>query len=165
MPRATDIEVRALLPGDAAACDAVIRSLPYHFGDPGGRAQCAAAVRSQRGLVAVGGDSVSGFLTWRPWFGASCEITWIAVCQTRRARGIGTLLLEHLAGLAIREGLGVLLVTTLSDTVAEPAVADGYARTRAFYESRGFAPVWEPQGWWSDDNQAVLMLRVLTGAR
>jgi hypothetical protein len=33
--------------------------------------------------------------------------------------------------------------------------------TRRFYERNGFEPVWEPAGWWDEDNQAVLMVRRL----
>lgn len=46
------VEVRALRPADAEACDAIVASLPYHFGQEDGRAECARKVRSQPGLVA-----------------------------------------------------------------------------------------------------------------
>ena len=135
------IEVRPLSPRDGAACDAIVASLPHHFGLESGRAACAAAVRSEDGLAAVAGDEVVGFLTWRPWYRASREITWMAVHAERRGAGIGRALLERLA--------------------AESARHVGYARTRRFYERNGFEPVWEPAGWWDDANQAVVMLRRL----
>ena len=40
-------------------------------------------------------------------------------------------------------------------------VEDSYAGTRAFWAGHGFEPVWEPEGWWNERNQAVLMVRVL----
>ena len=54
-----------------------------------------------------------------------------------------------------------LLVTTLSSSVPEPGVDDGYQRTRAFYERRGFVQLWEPTGWWDETNQCLLMMRDL----
>ena len=154
------IEVRALSPRDGAACDAIVASLPHHFGLESGRAACAAAVRSEDGLAAVAGDEVVGFLTWRPWYRASREITWMAVHAERRGAGIGRALLERLAAESAGH-VGYLVVTTLSEATPEPGVADGYARTRRFYERNGFEPVWEPAGWWDDANQAVVMLRRL----
>ena len=56
------VEIRRLGEADAEACDAVVASLPYHFGDEGGRDACAEAVRTQPGLVATtdGGDGDCG---------------------------------------------------------------------------------------------------------
>lgn len=58
------VVLRALEPSDAEACDAIVRGLPYHFGQASGRAQAAAAVRTQRGLVAVDDGAVVGFCTF-----------------------------------------------------------------------------------------------------
>jgi GNAT superfamily N-acetyltransferase len=160
-----DVCVRCLVPGDAPVCDGIIRSLPYHFGDPQGREKCAAAVRSEQGLVAVEDQVVAGFLTWKAWFGTSCEITWMAVHAERRGKGVGSLLMEHLGGVATQAGLGFLLVTTLSPKILEPGIDDSYARTRAFYQQHGFVPAWEPDGWWNERNQALLMLRPLEPRR
>jgi ribosomal protein S18 acetylase RimI-like enzyme len=155
--------IRPLQPADAAACDAIVASLPYHFGLEEGRQACARAVRSEPGLVAVEASEVVGFLTWRAWFEHALEITWMAVHAGRRRRGHGGALVERLAADSAGRA-GYLLVTTLSASSAEPGVADGYAGTRRFYERHGFRPVWEPAGWWSADNQALLMLRPLAGA-
>jgi GNAT superfamily N-acetyltransferase len=153
-------DVRGLRPGDAPACDVVITSLPYHFGRGSGRDECARAVRRQDGLVALSDGEVVGFLTWRPWYRASREITWMAVHAERRGAGVGRALLDRLVG----ESAGharYLVVTTLSEATPEPGIDDGYSRTRRFYERNGFEPLWDPAGWWDDDNQAVLMVRRL----
>jgi ribosomal protein S18 acetylase RimI-like enzyme len=154
------VDVRPLRPLDGPACDAVVASLPYHFGRESRREACAAAVRSQDGLAARTGGEIAGFLTWRPWYRASREITWMAVHANRRGAGIGRTLLEHLAAESA-EHARYLVVTTLSEATPEPGVADGYARTRRFYERNGFEPVWDPEGWWNDANQAVVMVRCL----
>lgn len=152
--------VRALGPEDAAACDGIVTSLPYHFGLDVGRADCARAVREQDGLAATVDGAVAGFLTWRPWYGVAREVTWMAVHAGMRGSGVGRALLDRLAAESAPDHR-YLLVTTLSESVAEPRVDDGYERTRRFYRRNGFVAVWEPGGWWDADNQAVLMIRPL----
>ncbi len=152
--------IRELAPDDAPACDAIIASLPYHFGDEHGREVCAAAVREQAGLVATRRDAPVGFVTWRPWYATSIEITWMAVHADERRNGIGRALVDALVratGPAVRYAL----VTTLSEATPEPGVEDGYAGTRTFWRRCGFEPVWDPAGWWNDENQAVVMIRPL----
>jgi GNAT superfamily N-acetyltransferase len=154
------VDIRLLGRGDAPACDAVVASLPYHFGLESGREECAEAVRRQDGLAAVSGAGLVGFLTWRPWYRSSREITWMAVHAGSRGAGAGRAMLDRLAADSAGHAR-YLVVTTLSEATPEPGVADGYARTRRFYEHNGFEPVWEPAGWWDAENQAVLMVRRL----
>ena len=157
---APGITVRALAAGDAGACDGIVASLPYHFGLESGRADCARAVREQEGLAAIVAGTVAGFLTWRPWYGAAREITWMAVHARSRGTGVGRALLDRLAADSAATAR-YLLVATLSESVPEPGVTDGYAGTRRFYARNGFRPLWEPAGWWDRENQAVLMIRPL----
>jgi GNAT superfamily N-acetyltransferase len=109
------------------------------------------------------GGGVVGFLTSRTWYERAVEITWMAVDAGHRRRGVGTTLLEALAA-AVPPGTKHLIVTTLAETTREPGAADGYAGTRRFYEANGFDPIWEPDGWWNDRNQAVLMVRPMVSA-
>lgn len=155
------MDIRPLTIRDAEACDSIISTLPYHFGDPDGREACASAVRHQPGLAAMLDARLVAFVTTTTWFGRSAEITWMAVDHAHRRRGIGRRLVDELARVHSAEGLGSLLVTTLSPTTAEPGIVDGYAGTRRFYEGCGFVPLWEPSGWWNDHNQALLMQRRL----
>jgi hypothetical protein len=60
------IEIRPLSAADAPACDAIVASLPYHFGIAEGRGEAAGKVRTQPGLVAVVDGAVAGFLTVSP---------------------------------------------------------------------------------------------------
>lgn len=156
------VAVRPLAPPDAPACDAIVASLPYHFGDEHGRELCAAAVREQAGLVATAGAGPIAFVTWRPWYSAAAEITWMAVRADERRRGVGRLLVDELVQ-ALPAATRYLVVTTLSERSPEPGVEDGYAGTRRFWQRCGFEPVWEPAGWWNDENQAVVMIRPLNG--
>lgn len=152
--------IRPLTAADAGACDEIIASLPYHFGLDAGRADCARAVREQKGLAGIVAGEVAGFLTWRPWYGHTREITWMAVHARIRGAGVGRALIDSLVADSTPEDR-YLVVATVSESVPEPGVADGYAGTRRFYVRNGFAPVWEPAGWWDATNQAVLMVRPL----
>ena len=148
--------IRPLAAGDAPACDAVIASLPYHFGNEDGQRECAEAVRSQAGLVAVEGDRVVGFLTVVHHFPETSEINWMAVHADRRGRGIGRALIGRLTGELRDQGRRLLLVLTVSSLEEEPGIDDGYHRTRAFYRSVGFVPARELPDLWPG-NKALLL--------
>jgi GNAT superfamily N-acetyltransferase len=143
---------------DAPACDAVIASLPYHFGNADGRRECAEAVRSRAGLVAMEGDRVVGFLTFVHHFPETSEITWMAVHADRRGRGVGRALIGRLAGELKGQGRRLLLVLTVSGLEEEPGITDGYNRTRAFYRSVGFVPARELPDLWPGDKALLLAM-------
>jgi GNAT superfamily N-acetyltransferase len=108
--------IRPLEPADAEACDAVLATLPYFFGDPVGIRDCAEAVRSQRGWVAVEDDGVIGFVTVLPSSAARIEITLMAVRSGERKRGIGRQLMDAVVTAAGAEQVGFLPVKEISLT-------------------------------------------------
>jgi ribosomal protein S18 acetylase RimI-like enzyme len=140
---------------DAEACDAIIRGLPEWFGMEAGIRDCARAVRTQDGLVAVDRDEVVGFVTFTTE-GAVAEITWMGIKAGRRRQGAGRALTEVLVERLRREGLRRLHVKTLS--AREPYAP--YAETRTFYRSMGFAEQ-EELDIWGPGNPAVLLARDL----
>ena len=154
--------IRPLEPEDAPACDAIVLTLPYHFGNEGGRAECAQAVRTQAGLVAVENGQVVAFLTLRRHEAASAEVTWMAVRADRRRRGLGRELIERAVDQLTREGARLLCVLTLAESESEPEEreTDNYADTRAFYRAMGFVPLRElALESWTD--RAVILARAL----
>jgi GNAT superfamily N-acetyltransferase len=140
---------------DADACDAIIRELPEWFGMEEGIRDCAQAVRSQAGFVAVEGDDVVGFLTFTTTSETS-EITWMGVRAGRRRRGTGRALIEVLTEHLRAEGVPRLQVKTLSAREPYPP----YAETRSFYRSMGFTEEQELDIW-GPENPAVLLGRDL----
>lgn len=152
--------IRPLTPADAEACDAVILTLPYHFGNEHGRAECARAVRTQNGLVAVDEGEIVGFLTLARNDPRSAEITWMAVRADRRRLGIGRELVERAIEDLSREGVEFLSVLTLAESVPEERETDNYADTRAFYRALGFVPLRELalESW---DDRALILVRTL----
>jgi hypothetical protein len=63
MTTGAGVAIRPLEAADAPACFEVVRSLLDHFGDRDGQRECAEAVRTAAGLVAVRDGQVVGFLT------------------------------------------------------------------------------------------------------
>jgi len=159
VPASGDVTIRGLDPGDAPACDAIVASLPYHFGDEHGVELCAAAVREQAGLVACVGEHPVAFVTWRHWYDTAAEITWMAVHAAERRRGIGHMLVDAFLA-RLGPDVRYAVVTTLSEATPDD-VDDGYAGTRAFWRRCGFDPVLAPIGWWNEENQAVVMVQPL----
>jgi GNAT superfamily N-acetyltransferase len=146
---------------DAPACDAVLASLPYFFGDPDGIASCAAAVRCEGGWVADDDGGVVGFVTMAPHFAGSHEITWLAVQGDRRRAGIGRLLVDAVVDGMRDAGDQCAFVLTLGPSVPEPGVTDGYEGTRRFWIAQGFLPLREfgLRDW--NDDAALLLCRWL----
>jgi ribosomal protein S18 acetylase RimI-like enzyme len=154
--------IRDLAPGDADACDAIVLSLPYHFGLEQGRVDCAVAVRKEPGLVAEQDDTVVGFCTFARRFGGSAEITWLAVHADRRGGGIGPRLVEELATRMHAEGRRLLIALTVSSSDGPDDIENGYDATRAFYRSAGFVEARDLAGHWGyDGDTPVLMVRPL----
>jgi ribosomal protein S18 acetylase RimI-like enzyme len=157
------VQVRPLAFDDAAACDAIVAGLPYHFGQEQGRRDCAAAVRRDPGLVAVEAGEILGFLTYVTRFDEAAEITWMAVRADRRRSGIGHALIERLTGDLIAAGRRILLVLTVSPSDPGPDPDDGYQSTRAFYRSAGFVLGRDLVREWEGGDTAVLLVKSLTG--
>jgi ribosomal protein S18 acetylase RimI-like enzyme len=152
--------IRPLALADAEACDRIVLTLPYHFGDEGGRAECARAVRTQEGLVAVEEDEVVGFVTLTRHDPRSAEITWMAVRADHRRRGIGRALVERAVDDLARDGVTILSLLTVAESEPDWRETDNYADTRAFYRALGFVPLRELAlaSW---DERAVIFARPL----
>lgn len=152
--------IRPLALADAEACDRIVLTLPYHFGDEGGRAECARAVRTQEGLVAVEEDEVVGFVTLTRHDPRSAEITWMAVRADHRRRGIGRALVERAVDDLARDGVTILSLLTVAESEPDWRETDNYADTRAFYRALGFVPLRELalESW---DERAVIFARPL----
>jgi len=157
----SSVVIRGLELRDAEACDGVLASLPYFFGDPDGQRQCHEAVRTRRGFVAECDDgAVRGFITLESQQPGSSEITWLAVHADHRRGGIGRKLVEAAAELLQGEGQSMLFVLTLGPSVPEES-ADNYEGTREFYRRVGFVGLRELglRDW--NDAYALVLARAL----
>jgi GNAT superfamily N-acetyltransferase len=139
---------------DAEACDAIVAGLPDWFGNEQGIRDCAAAVRSHLGLVALHEGEVAAFLTWAWPRAASVEVTWMAVRADLRRRSLGRDLMDAFLTRMAREGARLVLVKTLSDRAED----EPYRQTRAFYEAVGFVAATDLDIW-SPENPCLLYVR------
>jgi ribosomal protein S18 acetylase RimI-like enzyme len=146
--------IRKLRTEDEEICDAIVADLPGWFGMEEGRNDCARAVRTQDGLVALQDGEVLGFLTWVKPRPRSAEITWMAVKAGRHREGHGRRLIQTLVDSLAAQGVRLLAVKTLSEEDPDP----GYAKTRAFYEAMGFVPTMG-LSIWGPENPALLLIR------
>jgi ribosomal protein S18 acetylase RimI-like enzyme len=152
--------IRPLSAGDAEVCDAIIGGLSEWFELEAGIAECAAAVRTQHGLVAEADGAVVGFVTHRPHYSQAAEVTWLAVARGAHRQGYGTQLVDALARELAAAGVRFLTVKTLSDRSDDVY----YARTRAFYRANRFVPLLDLPELWGAENPAMVFVRDLDSA-
>jgi GNAT superfamily N-acetyltransferase len=151
------LTIRPLLRDDLEGCLRVINSLPRFFaveeGVPQGVGRDAADLSSNGGLVAVAAQRIIGFVTWKRHLPGAAEISWMAVHDSLRHRGIGTALLGRMESVLVSQGYRQLsLLTSASSHTYEP--------TRRFWEGRGFTPILALDGLW-DTDVAVIYTRTL----
>lgn len=127
-----DVQLREATQQDVPALVALVADLHewFHKGVPEEvRLDCARCP----GLVAELDGAIVGFVLWLKE-AEVYEIKWLAVLRERHPQGIGSLLIDGLIHTAREDGAKRISVDTLAPTYDyEP-----YARSRAFYEARGF---------------------------
>jgi len=134
-------------------CERVLRDLPDWFGFEDVN---AAYVRDVAGLptFAVGDDA---FLALRVHNSRAAELYVMGVRRERHGQGLGTALVAAAETYLRERAVEYLQVKTLGPSYPD----EGYARTRWFYESRGFVPLEEIHGLWETDNPCLLMVKRL----
>ena len=149
----SDATVRSVAEADIPALVSVVADLHEWFNrdvPEQVRADCSRCA----GLVAEMEGTIVGFVLGLRKNDV-CEIAWLAVVRGRHRQGIGSLLIGALLHIAREAGAARVAVETLAPTHDyEP-----YARSRAFYEARGFelASV-EPGGFPEGSDKATYVL-------
>ena len=133
-------------------CEAVLRDLPDWFGI---EEATAAYIRDVAELptFAVGEDAM---LTLKLHTSRAAEVYVMGVRRERHGDGLGTALLRVAEEYLRKREIEYLQVKTLGPCDPDP----GYARTRAFYEARGFVPLEEIHGLW-EANPCLLLVKRL----
>jgi len=139
------------------ACGALIAALPEWFGIPDSNAAYLRNLALLPSWVALTDGELVGAATLERHFPASFEVHFMAVHPAHHRHGVGRALLDRLESEARAGGAGWLLVRTLGPS--HPDVF--YARTRAFYESAGFTPLFETAAFWGTANPAVVLVKAL----
>jgi GNAT superfamily N-acetyltransferase len=142
------VEVRE--PADRSAlCERVLRDLPDWFGI---EEATAAYIRDVAELptFAVGDDALLSLKLHMP---RAAEVYVMGVRRDRHGQGLGSALLAAAEDYLRERDVEFLQVKTLGPSDPD----EGYARTRAFYEARGFVPLEEIHGLWEQNPCLVLV--------
>ena len=133
-------------------CETVLRDLPEWFGI---ESATAAYIRDVAELATLGiGDDAILSLKLHTAFAA--EVYVMGVRRSRHGQGLGTALMQAAEEYLRGRDFEYLQVKTLGPSDPD----EGYVRTRAFYEARGFVPLEEIHGLW-EDNPCLLMVKRL----
>jgi ribosomal protein S18 acetylase RimI-like enzyme len=137
----------------ARLSESVLRRLPEWFGI---EEATAAYIREVRELptFAAGED---GFLSLKLHTPHAAEIYVMGVLPNRHREGVGTMLLSAAEDYLRARGFEYLQVKTLGPSGS----SEHYARTRRFYEARGFRALEEIHGLWDEGNPCLLMVKRL----
>jgi GNAT superfamily N-acetyltransferase len=138
-------------------CESLIAALPGWFGIPESNALYLRDLARLPSWVALLGPRLVGAITLEQHAPASFEIHFMAVRPELHRRGIGRALLDHAEAEARARGGRWLHVKTLAPSHKDP----GYARTRAFYDARGYSPLFESASLWGPGNPAVVLVKLL----
>jgi GNAT superfamily N-acetyltransferase len=133
-------------------CESILRELPDWFGI---EEATAAYIRDVAELptFAVGDD---GFLSVKLHTQLAAEVYVMGVREERHRQGLGSALLAAAEEYLCALGVEYLQVKTLGPSHPD----EGYARTRRFYESRGFVALEELHDLW-ENNPCLLMVKRL----
>jgi len=88
---------------------------------------------------------------------AAFEVHLLAVAREHHRHGVGSLLLLVAERWARHCGARLLQVKTTGPSSGDPA----FVSTRAFYEARGFTPLFESDRLWGPENPALVLVKVL----
>jgi GNAT superfamily N-acetyltransferase len=133
-------------------CEYVLRDLPEWFGI---EEATSAYIHDVAELPTFGVDG-DAILTLKLHTARAAEVYVMGVRRARHGQGIGTALLMAAEDYLTARGVEYLQVKTLGPSDPDP----GYARTRAFYEARGFVPLEEIHGLWEHNPCVILVKRL-----
>jgi GNAT superfamily N-acetyltransferase len=133
-------------------CELVLGDLRDWFGFEDVNAAYARDV-AELPTFAIGDDA---FLALKLHTALAAEVYVMGVCRAHHARGHGTALLRAAEEYLRARGFEYLQVKTLGPSHPDP----GYARTRRFYEARGFVPLEEIHSLWEHNPCLILVKRL-----
>ena len=134
-------------------CREVLAALPDWFGI---QESVDDYVRDVAELPTFGAGR-DGFLSLKLHSDAAAEVYVMGVRPESHHRGIGTALLEAAEAYLRDRGVEYLQAKTLGPSRPD----EHYARTRRFYEARGFVPLEELTAIWGTDNPCLIMVKRL----
>jgi GNAT superfamily N-acetyltransferase len=133
-------------------CEQVLRDLPDWFGIEEATAAYISDVAALP-TFAIGDDALLSLKLHTP---RAAEVFVMGVRRARHGQGLGTALLQAAEAYLLARNVDYLQVKTLGPSHPD----EGYGRTRAFYEARGFVPLEELHGL-GEGNPCLLLVKRL----
>lgn len=100
------------MPADTGGCAAIVLGLPEYFTDDVGE-KIATSMRTHPAWVVTNSGGLAGFVIVDRRSVRAAEILWMAVAAELRGSGVGTLLLDHVLGDLVEDGLQLVEAKTL----------------------------------------------------
>ena len=154
---ACKMDISGPAPGDPAVVETLLRALPEWFGIESAIQDYVKGAPLLDAWTAWLDDDAMGMLLAKSHAPQSAEVILMGVLPELQGKGIGSRLLEAAEIHLCAAGVRFLQVKTLSPACEyEP-----YARTRAFYASRGFVPLEEFLSLWGEGNPCLQYVKAL----
>jgi GNAT superfamily N-acetyltransferase len=149
--------VRKLSGADAPECASIIASLPDWFGLEDANRAFVESLSRLPGAVAMRADRVVGFIALAEQTPESFEIHVMAVAPKHHGEGAGTALVAWAEAWCRERGARWIHVKTLGPSTPDPS----YEKTRRFYRSLGYEPLFESLTLWGPENAALILVKRL----
>lgn len=135
----------------------LLTTVPEWFGRAESNAEYVEAARAKETWTVRDSDgAVVGVTLVDRHYPHLAEIHLIVVDRAAHGSGVGSAMIAAIEADAIERGVRLLEVKTLGASDPHP----GYARTRHFYEGRGFLPL-EETDLWGADTPCLIMIKPL----
>ena len=138
-----------------AAAAEILEQLPGWFENEQARGAYAADCAKQAVFCAQKDGKTAGFLAAKRLSDRAAEIAVMGVAPKLHREGIGRALFWRCAAWCWQNGIGYLQVKTLGESNPDA----GYAKTRAFYQKMGFAPLDWFDEMWGEENPCQILVR------
>lgn len=138
-----------------AAAAEILEQLPGWFENEQARGAYAAGCAKQAVFCARKDGKTAGFLAAKRLSDRTAEIAVMGVAPKLHREGIGRALFWRCAAWCWQNGIGYLQVKTLGESNPDA----GYAKTRAFYQKMGFAPLECFDEIWGEENPCQILVR------
>jgi GNAT superfamily N-acetyltransferase len=155
--RVKSMIIEGPLLGQADTCVPLLRLLPDWFGLEAGIQNYEQEIGQLPTLLAKVDGNVRGFLTVKQHTPYSAELFVMAVHPETHRNGIGRALVQAAEAWARGLKIEYMQVKTLGPSRPD----EGYAGTRAFYETMGFRPLEEFKQIWDENNPCLIFVKRL----
>lgn len=153
----TPIEIRKLDRTDIPECRRILYSLPDWFGIEESNRAYIESLQTLPGAVACVGDAIVGFIALIKHTLQSVEIHVMGVEQEYHRSGVGKEMVRWSEDWCCSRKMRWLHVKTRGPSTPDPH----YERTRQFYISCGFEPLFESLTIWGPEDAALILVKHL----